>query len=91
MLNSSEDFVLDGSVKIQVKHTQTPAGSCKREISELLRKKPEKMESVVRIKNTDDLCMVLLLVVGKAAADEEANWYGRLIWAERLQTQRTRS
>lgn len=47
------------------------------------------MKSVTRIKNTDDLCMAQNLVVGKAVAEEEDNWYGRLIRAEEPLTWRT--
>lgn len=87
VLNSREEFVLNGYFEIQVQHTQSPAGSCHWEVPKLLREKLERMKSVMGIKNADDLCMARALVVGKTVADEEDNWYERLTQAGGLHTQ----
>ena len=65
VLNSNEDFKLEGTFSVEVHHAMPPSGKG----HTLLDKKLRSKGCIIQIQNKDDICLARALVVGKAYAD----------------------
>ena len=72
VVQSNQHFRLNDTVDVNVIHVSMPSGGKGSKRTEMnLKKHLEKKKSVVRIQNTDDLCMARALVVAKAKVDDD--------------------
>ncbi|XP_055336280.1 uncharacterized protein LOC129586839 [Paramacrobiotus metropolitanus] len=69
VLNSHQEFVIDGSFEVLLEHTEIPSGRCARDVPPMLYQKLKKMTSVILVNNDDEICMARALVIGRAFAD----------------------
>ena len=75
VVQSNQHFRLNDTVDVNVIHVSMPLGGKGRKRTEMnLEKHLEKKRAVVRIQNTDDLCMARALVVAKAKIDEDPQY-----------------
>ena len=75
VVQSNQHFRLNDTVNVNVIHVSMPSGGKGSKRTEMnLKKHLEKKKSVVRIQNTDDLCMAHALVVAKAKVDEDPQY-----------------
>ena len=75
VIQSNQEFRLNDTVTIDINHVESPVGSGRKkrttfDINDYLDEK----NSVVRIKNNDDLCLARALVVGIAKADKDPRY-----------------
>ncbi|XP_055329984.1 uncharacterized protein LOC129582497 [Paramacrobiotus metropolitanus] len=90
ILNSNQAFLLDESFELSVQHTDIPTGSCRKNVSKLLRQILDKKRCITQIRNTDCLCMARAIVVAKAHADGDKTMYTKLYRTKKLQTEKTK-
>ena len=81
MLNSNENFEMDDSFQLSFTHVRkAPSGSGKKRKMKPGHSKPETFkrfkESVVTIKNNDELCCARAIMAAKAKVDCHPNWDG---------------
>ena len=81
MLNSNENFEMDDSFQLSFTHVRkAPSGSGKKRKMKPGHSNPETFkrfkESVVTIKNDDELCCARAIVTAKAKVDSHPNWDG---------------
>ena len=75
VIQSNQEFRLNDTVTIDINHVESPAGSGRKkrttyDIDDYLDEK----NSVVRIKNKDDLCLARALVVARAKVDNDPRY-----------------
>ena len=75
VIQSNQEFRLNDTVTIDINHVESPVGSGRKkrttyDINDYLDQK----NSVVRIRNTDDLCLARALVVARAKIDKDPRY-----------------
>jgi hypothetical protein len=79
VLQSNQEFRLDETFQITVQHAKVPVGRCTPDIPKLLADKLYRMRALVRVRNSDEICLARALVIGKALADKDKKLYKALI------------
>ena len=74
VVQSNQDFALDDSVVVDIVHVDMPSGSTKRRHVDLLQHLRSK-NSIVTIKNDDDMCLARALVVAIAKIEKDPKYY----------------
>ena len=77
VIQSNQEFRLNHTVTIDINHIKTPVGSGRSKLKRTTYNIDEYLDrknSVVRIKNNDDLCLARALVVGIAKVDKDPRY-----------------
>ncbi|XP_055336745.1 uncharacterized protein LOC129587158 [Paramacrobiotus metropolitanus] len=90
VLNSYEEFVIDEHFEVFVQHTDIPKGSCVRDVPILLKRRLQRMQSVIVINNPDEICLARALAVRKAYADGD-KLCRRIKRGQKLQTKEAKA
>jgi hypothetical protein len=85
VLQSNEAFRLDETFEIWTQIAKLPSGGCWTDTPRMLADKLRDKQSVVQVRNSDEICLARALVIGKAKADGDAAFY------KKLQTHRNRT
>ncbi|XP_055344851.1 uncharacterized protein LOC129592761 isoform X3 [Paramacrobiotus metropolitanus] len=91
VLNSYEEFSMDKHFEVLVQHTDIPRGSCVRDVPIILKKRLQRMKSVILITNADSICLARALVVGMAYADGDKQKCRRIRRGEKLQSKEAKA
>ena len=76
VLQSFEQFVLDGSFEIDIIHIKTPKGKGRKQMIDIdLEKYLKEKQCFIQIKNKDHLCLSRALIVGKAKVDKHPMYH----------------
>ena len=77
VIQSNQEFRLNDTVTIDINHVESPVGSGKSKLKRTTYNIDDYLDlknSVVRIKNNDDLCLARALVVGIAKVDKDPKY-----------------
>ena len=77
VIQSNQDFRLNDTVTIDINHVKTPQGSGKSRVKRItlnIREYLNNKKSIVRINNTDDLCLARALVVSIARIEKDPKY-----------------
>ena len=77
VIQSNQEFRLNDTVTIDINHVKTPVGSGRSKLKRTTYNIDDYLDqknSVVRIKNNDDLCLARALVVGIAKVDKDPRY-----------------
>ena len=75
LLNSNEDFLIDGTLEVNLIHVQRMQGGRSKKPWASHGEKIHKSTATVEIKNKDNMCLARAIVVGKAKADKDRKKY----------------
>ena len=75
LLNSNEDFLIDGTLEVNLIHVQRMQGGRSKKPWASHGEKIHKSTATVEIKNKDNMCLARAIVVGKAKADKDQKKY----------------
>ena len=74
VLNSNEEFLIDGFLEVNVIHVHAPQGGRTQKGYASNAEKLAKKTSVTRVKNKDNMCMARAIVIAKSKIDKDPKW-----------------